>query len=57
MKSSRRKEPILSKKQQDIIERVANGVWYYKRFFRISIIENKLAGKKEKRIGRRGVLK
>ena len=32
-------------KQLDMIEKASNGVWYYREYFLMSIIEDRLAGK------------
>ena len=39
-------EPFsVSKKQKNQLESAANGVWYYEAYFKMAILEDKLAGK------------
>ena len=34
-----------NKKQKAIIDKAANGVWYYEQYFRMALVENRIAGK------------
>ena len=35
----------ISRKQVDLLNKAANGVWYYQKYFRMAIFEDKMAGK------------
>lgn len=41
----------ISRKQVDLLNKAANGVWYYKKYFRMAIFEDKMAGKLMSRRG------
>ena len=35
----------VSAKQREMIKKNANGVWYYEQYFRMALVENRIAGK------------
>tara|TARA_Y100001973_G_C5122618_1_gene293551 strand:+ start:341 stop:505 length:165 start_codon:yes stop_codon:yes gene_type:complete len=39
----------INKRQADILKAESRGTWYYERFWRMSLIENRKAGKKMKK--------
>lgn len=41
----------ISRKQVDLLNKAANGVWYYQKYFRMAIFEDKMAGKLMSRRG------